>query len=186
MRPDRPRKRSRRIALVLMGVAPLALVACSSEEEREASYTSIEACTADGNAKYECEAAETKARATHEAEAPKFTSREECGAEFGLERCQQRTSGGGSFWVPMLAGFWISRVMQGSTPMSSYYAPLYRRQSGDYVRGFSPGPAGSTDDGDVRRGGFAPIHGAANHMHTVSRSGFGRSGSSHFSSSHGS
>lgn len=169
-------KRSRRAALLLMGAAPVILTACDGTEDRESAYTSIDACEKETGKRYECEAAEAKAREEHDRNAPRFETQAQCVAEFGDGRCQERTTSTGSMWVPFMAGFFIARAMRGSTEMSSSYAPLYRRRDGSLAR---TGLAGRDDDDDreisrAHSGRYYRVDRTPNRTVSVSRSGFGR------------
>src|SRR5690606_26894306 len=93
-------KRSRKTALVLMGSAPLLLVACARQPEVQTSeglFTSVEACAAETMNPSMCHQAFEAARAQADAVAPRYVSHEECEAEFGEGRCEVRQHAGGSF-----------------------------------------------------------------------------------------
>lgn len=132
-------KRSARIKLLLMGTATLALTACDEREEvaQAGVYDSVEQCLADGVYSDEyCRTSYKAAVDQHAAVAPKYQSIEECEADFGPGRCQigpqgqqQVSSGsGGSFFMPLMAGFLVGRLLDGGR---SYYGqPLYRPYAG--------------------------------------------------------
>jgi uncharacterized protein YgiB involved in biofilm formation len=175
-RDEQPRmKRSRRAALLLMGAAPVVLTACDGTEEREAAYTSIEACEKDTGKRYECEAAEAKAREQHERDAPSFATQAECVAEFGDDRCQERRTATGAGWIPFMTGFFIARSMRGTTQMSSDYAPLYRRRDGSLARGLVASREEESEPSHSHGGRYARVSTPPDHSTTVRRSGFGHS-----------
>lgn len=112
----------------LMATASFSLAACtqpapspsssSGQEgqwEETKSFQSVEACVASGEPAVDCGAADKAAREEALATAPRFGSQAECESEFGAEQCQEQksTSGGGSFFMPMLAGFMMARMMNG-------------------------------------------------------------------------
>ena len=91
-------KRSRTTALVLMGAAPLLLVACSKEPEvqtAEGLFTSVEACVDKTQNPYMCKQAFDQARLQAAESAPQFASVDECEGQFGQGQCgTQQTTGG--------------------------------------------------------------------------------------------
>src|SRR5947207_2306834 len=102
-------KRSRQAALVLMGASPLLLSACGEDAPQEAAFTSVEHCVSGGGTQESCVAAFDAAQAQHAKSAPHYSTHEACVAEFGADQCTQRTdSSGGSFWMPLMTGFFIS------------------------------------------------------------------------------
>ena len=95
-------KRSRKTALVLMGSAPLLLVACAQQPEVQTSeglFTSVEACASETMNPGLCREAFEAAQAQADEVAPRYTSLEECEAEFGEGQCGTRQHAGGSFVV---------------------------------------------------------------------------------------
>ena len=56
----------------------------------------------------QCEANFNEARNQHAAVAPKYTSQEDCQADFGDGRCEQapyKTTSGGSVFMPLMMGY---------------------------------------------------------------------------------
>src|SRR5690606_13494470 len=110
-------KRSRKTALVLMGSAPLLLVACAQQPEVQTSeglFTSVEACASETMNPGMCREAFDAAQAQADEVAPRYASLEECEAEFGEGKCATRQhAGGGSFVGPLMAGFVLSQMMGG-------------------------------------------------------------------------
>ncbi len=170
-------KRSKTTALLLMGTAPLLLSACSEEESvREGLYTSVEACVAQTNDRYNCEQAFTSAQQQAEAEGPRYASREECIAAHGADACNEvRHASGTSFFMPFMTGFLMAQMMRGGQPAGLASSPAYRTPTGAWQR-----PASA---GGVYRGGIggatamAPIAARPNVAPTVTRGGFGASAS---------
>ncbi|MCE1736779.1 DUF1190 domain-containing protein, partial [Enterobacter hormaechei] len=69
--------------------------------------------------------------------APKYATREECVAEFGEQQCTQppaqagvgqaqAQNSSGSFWMPLMAGYMMGRLMGGSSAPSQ---PLFTSNS---------------------------------------------------------
>jgi uncharacterized protein YgiB involved in biofilm formation len=80
----------------------------------------------------ECTTAYTNALKEAERTAPKYASREDCVAEFGEGQCQQNAAqagtapenqaqaqSSGSFWMPLMAGYMMGRLMGGGAGASS-------------------------------------------------------------------
>lgn len=74
----------------------------------------------------ECNDARTQAIAAGEKTAPRFEAIEDCESSWGAGGCveQKATTGGGSFFVPFMAGFMISNLIGGG---KKQFLPLYRR-----------------------------------------------------------
>jgi len=122
-------KRSHAITLGLMG-AGLAVFAWPFWEEdtvAAAAYESVDQCVADGRARDACKNALSEASAEHQRSAPRYTKREDCEAEFGVNACRElpASNGGGSaaaFFAPAMTGFLLANALG-----SGYAAqPLYR------------------------------------------------------------
>jgi len=185
-------KRSRQLALILMGQAPFLLVGCEeqvadTQQLKEGFYTSVDACIADGNPTDNCHKAYDSAQQHHATNDVKFSDRDSCYAQFG-DRCNERHESGGSIWVPLMEGFMLSQILRPNYPPTYAYAsPVYRQRDGQYARSFR--------DDEVGRSGFSstgsgsgvgsstsrstssttPVTSAPNRAITVSRSGFGSS-----------
>ena len=143
-------KRSSSLRLVLMGGAALTLGACDNPVE-VGIFETVEQCTVMGYSQSNCESAIADARKEHVKSAPKYASRADCEAEFG--RCEpgptasqqppqgpqnpqgpqgtpggeQSAFGGGSFFMPLLAGYMMGQMMGGNRYSGQ---PLYRPQAG--------------------------------------------------------
>ncbi|KZC19173.1 MULTISPECIES: DUF1190 domain-containing protein [Rhodanobacter] len=170
-------KRSKTAALLLMSTAPLLLTACDRNQSREGLYTSVEACVAQTNDSNTCQQAFAKAQQDAVATAPRFANREACEASYGKEKCAERNDGAShSFFGPLMTGFFLSQMMRNGVAANGFNsAPAFRDSNGGWQR-----PA--TGTGGVYRGGAGtatvPVNATPNRAVTVSRSGFGTSGSS--------
>src|SRR6476620_11484189 len=120
--PETPMKRSRTARLVLMGLAPVAISACSPSQEALV-YQTVDECTSAGVlSPSECRDAQAAAQATAQADPPKYTRRADCVADFGEQQCATTPHSSG-FFMPMMTGFLIARALDGrNTPPQ----PLYR------------------------------------------------------------
>ena len=178
-------KRSRKTALVLMGSAPLLLVACSGQPEVQTSeglFTSVEACATETMNPSMCRQAFEQAQAQADAAAPRYASLSECEAEFGEGKCATRQQAGGSFAGPMMAGFVLSQMMNtrggamapapgagpaAATAGATRTAPAFLSNQSGWLRP-QAGPGGATA---LARTGLQP-----DRAPTVRRGGFGRTG----------
>ncbi len=126
----------------------------------------------------ECKTAYTSALKEAERTAPKYASREDCVAEFGEGQCQQapaqagiapenqaQAQSSGSFWMPLMAGYMMGRLMGGGAgcqqqPLFSSKNPAspaygqYTDASGKGYGAAHPGPhRDRTENGDGAEAG---------------------------------
>jgi|SRR5690554_2878023 len=178
-------KRSSKTALLLMGSAPLLLVACARQPEVQTSeglFTSVEACATETMDPAMCRQAFEHAQAQADAVAPRYASVAECEAEFGEGQCATRQQAGGSFVGPMMAGFVLSQMIGGrggamappgagpaaATPGATRAAsPAFLSNQSGWLRP-QAGPGGATA---LARTSLQP-----DRAPTVRRGGFGRAG----------
>ncbi|MFC4729733.1 DUF1190 domain-containing protein [Coralloluteibacterium thermophilus] len=170
-------KRSKAAVLLAMGTAPVLLVACqpSAEEQlREGLYTSIEACTADGNELNACRDAMGQAQAAAVEASPQFASQAECEANFGEGQCEERrTQTGHSFFGPFVAGFFLSQMMRGGQAAGlAQGSPVYRDAQGRFARPAAPN-GGIYRPGAGGPAGFTQVTSTPNRAVTTARGGFG-------------
>ncbi|QBB69739.1 DUF1190 domain-containing protein [Pseudolysobacter antarcticus] len=185
-------KRSRQLALILMGQVPFLLVGCEeqvadTQQLKEGFYTSVDACIADGNPTDNCHKAYDSAQQNHAKTDVKFSDRDSCYAQFG-DRCNERHEGGGSIWVPLMEGFMLSQILRPNYPPTYAYAsPVYRQRDGQYARSFRDDEDRRSSSSGFSSGGgvgsstsrstsaTTPVTSSPNRAITVSRSGFGSS-----------
>lgn len=183
-------KRSASIALPQMrkwfAVKPLTvcigamfLSACGEEPELATIYTSIDECASENpNYMQECTSAYQEAKDEALRTSPKFVSEGDCEFEFGQDNCEYVSNQSSSFFMPFMAGYMMSRVVNGfgnnqrryySQPMFTSYARrsvfrgrwfnasgkdfgnLGRRDTKVYPSDFKKKP---TVNRTVKRGGF--------------------------------
>ena len=129
-------KRSRSIALVMMGAGTIALTACEEPQVEVSLFEDVEQCVNEpGASRAACEEAFGIAEEQHAAVAPKYTDQEACEADFGAAQCEQAPSqaaGGGSIFMPLMMGYMMGSMMSGRGGASAQ--PLYR--SADDPRNF--------------------------------------------------
>lgn len=162
MTATRRLKRSRSVALTTLTATAgtITLAGCTDDPMVEGQvFGTVAECISAGVAASECQAGYSQALADNANDAPRFESRDLCEGEFGAGQCQPGANGGGSFWVPLLAGFVIANAVNNVDididRRKRRYAPLYRSRSNGnwYYGGSNYGPMTSTGNG---RYGFAP------------------------------
>ena len=167
-------KRSRSIALVLMGAGTVALTACEEPKVDVSLFQDVEQCVDQpGASRAACEEAFQASEAQHAAVAPKYTDREACEADFGAEQCEpapQEAQGGGSIFMPLMMGYMMGSMMSGRGGVAPQ--PLYR--SADDPKTFRTADnrsvGATTGRATVSRAAAAPPTAKS---YTVSRGGFG-------------
>ncbi|VTN11788.1 Protein of uncharacterised function (DUF1190) [Raoultella terrigena] len=113
------------VALAVTAVFMLA--GCEKTDETVSLYQNADDCSAANPGKgAECTTAFNNATKEAERTAPKYATREDCVAEFGEGQCQQtpaqagvapenqaQAQSSGSFWMPLMAGYMMGRMMGG-------------------------------------------------------------------------
>ena len=115
-------RKSKSIRLVLLGSAGLALGACDEAPPPDARFfADVGECAATYD-EARCNEAFAKSRQAFTDEAPRYTRKEECETEFGVGNCEtETTSGGGSFFLPMMMGYMMG---------NAFNQPVYRGPDG--------------------------------------------------------
>ncbi|SFN44758.1 DUF1190 family protein [Xenorhabdus japonica] len=185
--------RSYRLAPVALAVsAVFMLSACEQNDETVSLYTNADECSQANPSKSEqCKTAYNNALKEAEKTAPKYASREECVAEFGEQQCTQAPAqagvgqtqaqaenSSGSFWMPLMAGYMMGRLMGGSSAPSQ---PLFTSKSasspanGKFVDATGKSYGSATAGGrsmTVPKTAMAPKPATTT---TITRGGFGES-----------
>lgn len=179
-------KRSKKTALLLMGAAPLLFTACQGEQPvqqvQEGLYTSVESCGRETGDVASCRVAFDQARQQAADRAPQYANRADCEQDYSAEQCtEQRTSTGHSFIGPMMAGFFLSRMLGGvggaGMAQQQQAAPAWRNKGDSWLR-----PTGAPGAAGAGRAGLAPVAMTPDRAVTVNRGGFGASGGNRSSS----
>ena len=133
-----------------VGIAALFVSGCGEEREDARIYTSLEDCNRDNpDATSRCEAAYQTALDEAARTGPRYNSEYDCEHEFGANQCRQYENNSGSFFMPFMAGFMVSRLL---SPNPYYSQPLYTSYSP-----YSPYRSrwmmadGYVFDGDIRK-----------------------------------
>ncbi|MBD2810699.1 DUF1190 family protein [Xenorhabdus sp. Vera] len=184
--------RSYRLTPVALAVgAVFMLSACEQNDETVSLYTNADECSqANPSQSEQCTLAYNNALKEAEKTAPKYATREECVAEFGEQQCTQapaqagvgeaqaQQNSSGSFWMPLMAGYMMGRLMGGSSAPSQ---PLFTSKSaaspanGKFVdatgKSYGPATAGGRSM-TVPKTAMAPKPATTS---TITRGGFGES-----------
>ena len=172
------------VALAVTAVFMLA--GCEKSDETVSLYQNADDCSAANPGKAaECTTAYTNAVKEAERTAPKYATREDCVAEFGEAQCTQapaqagmaaESQSSGSFWMPLMAGYMMGRLMGGS---GFAQQPLFTSKNaaspanGKFVdasgKSYGPATAGGRTM-TVPKTAMAPKPAVTN---TVTRGGFG-------------
>lgn len=178
------------VALAVTAVFMLA--GCEQNDETVSMYQNADDCAqANPGKSAECTTSYNNALKEAERTAPKYASREECIAEFGEGQCQQapaqasmagenqaQTQQSGSFWMPLMAGYMMGRLMGGGAGFAQQ--PLFSSKNpaspayGKYTdaSGKSYGAALPGRRATVPKTALAPKPATTS---TVTRGGFGES-----------
>ena len=149
-------KKSMAIRLVLLGSPGLTLAACAQSPPSDATFFStVEECIP-AKSEVTCRDAFVDSEKAFVAEAPRFTNKEQCEAQFGAGNCETRqTAGGtGSFFMPMMMGYMLG---------NAFSRPVYRGPNNGAMmqtggRFFNVGTfAGAGRTAPFQRGQFTPV-----------------------------
>lgn len=176
------------VALAVSAVFMLA--ACEQADETVSMYQNADDCSAANPGKSaQCTTAFNSAKEEAVKTAPKYATREDCVAEFGEGQCQQapaqagvgttnaESQSSGSFWMPLMAGYMMGRMMGGGMGQQQ---PLFSSKNpaspanGKFVdaSGKSYGAATPGRTMTVPKTALAPKPATTS---TVTRGGFGES-----------
>jgi len=176
------------LSLGTIAVASLAVAACEAPvpepmplPKTPIQFESPTECIAAGYEMTACSDAYKAALSKHEAEAPRYTQRQQCEDEWGSGNCKETgTASGNSTFMPFLTGYLLSSALNGNNGgyynYGGYYgSPIYRSRSGNVQLAPSGGNSIGTSTG-VRKVATAPIVApkpANVNTRSVSRGGFG-------------
>ena len=183
-------KRSRTVAITILGAAAFALAGCQEETVDAAAYPDLQSCTDAANAQgtfssADCKTAFAEATALHVEAAPRYDSLAVCEEQHGAEACAPEVtatgSGSGSIFLPLMAGYLMGNMLSGRAGTAANQ-PLYKTADGKFTNAartstFS-GNSGATKLGTSQftkppaTAGQSPMTRAT----AASRGGFGQSG----------
>lgn len=177
------------VALAVTAVFMLA--GCEQSDETVSMYQNADDCSAATGKAAECTTAYNSALKEAERTAPKYASREDCVAEFGEGQCQQtpaqagmapenqaQAQSSGSFWMPLMAGYMMGRMMSGGAgyqqqPLFSSKnpnSPAYGKYTDATGKNYGAATPGRTTT--VPKTAMAPKPATTS---TITRGGFGES-----------
>ncbi|MRS14369.1 DUF1190 family protein [Enterobacteriaceae bacterium RIT691] len=176
------------VALAITAVFMLS--GCEKTDETVSLYQNADDCSAANPGKSaECTTAFNTALKEAERTAPKYASREDCVAEFGEGQCQQapaqagmapenqaQAQSSGSFWMPLMAGYMMGRMMSGGMQQQPLFSsknpasPAYGQYTDASGKGYGAAQPGRTMN--VPKTAMAPKPATTS---TVTRGGFGES-----------
>ncbi|MDO5647774.1 DUF1190 domain-containing protein [Paracoccus sp. (in: a-proteobacteria)] len=187
------KKRSRTVALTILGASAFALAGCRDEQVDAQAFPDLASChaaAAQGGlfTAAECDTAFAEVQQLHVEAAPRYDSLAVCEEQHGVGNCgseQQATSGGsGSIFMPLLAGYLIGSMLGRAGAGTAASQPMYRNAQGGYTNaarttnfGSNAGRAQMGSQSFARpatTAGQAPMNRAT----AASRGGFGSSGAS--------
>lgn len=179
-------KRCVAVTLVLMGGA--ALTACGDAEVDTAVFDNVSQCVQSGTfSQDKCKSDYQAALASHEKTAPAYRSKEDCEAEFGTGKCEEKQgttqaasgtqttnnsgySTGGIF-LPMMIGYMMGSTFSGGRQMPPQ--ALYKQNgSSRYVNANGATVANRTGPAKFSSSSAA-VRAPATRTQTMARGGFG-------------
>lgn len=168
------------------------LAGCEQSDETVTLYQNADDCSAANPGKSaECTTAFNNAQKEAERTAPKYATREDCVAEFGEGQCQQtpaqagvapenqaQAQSSGSFWMPLMAGYMMGRMMSGGAGFQQQpvftsknpSSPAYGKYTDASGKNYGAAQPGRTMT--VPKTAMAPKPATTS---TVTRGGFGES-----------
>lgn len=138
------RKRSRTVALTLLGAASFAIAGCREEKVEAQAFPDLASCQAAAGegalfTPQECEAQFAEAEALHVEAAPRYDSLAVCEEQHGAGNCgseeQQMSNGGGSgsIFMPLLAGYLMGSMLGRMGGGMAAAQPMYRNGTGGFT-----------------------------------------------------
>ncbi|WP_300004814.1 DUF1190 family protein [uncultured Cedecea sp.] len=167
------------------------LSGCEQSDETVSLYQNADDCSvAHPGKSAECTTAYNNALKEAERTAPKYDSREACIAEFGEGQCQQapaqaslagsgenqaQAQSSGSFWMPLMAGYMMGRLMSGGAQQPLFSSknpasPAYGKYADASGKSYGAATPGRTMT--VPKTAMAPKPATTS---TITRGGFGDS-----------
>ncbi|PRY88763.1 DUF1190 domain-containing protein [Donghicola tyrosinivorans] len=133
-------KRSKTVALAIVGAASFSLAACREEAVDAQAFPDLQSCVAAVGptslfSEQDCQTAFNDAQALNAETAPRYDSLEVCEEQYGEGNCgseaQAVTGGSGSIFMPLLAGYLMGNLLGGGRGIGAQ--PLYRTSDGRFT-----------------------------------------------------
>lgn len=133
-------KRSKTVAMAIVGAAAFALAGCREEEVDAQAFPDVESCHAAAQGGQltvdQCDQAFAEAQKLHVETAPRYDSREVCEEQHGAGACgsevAQTGGGSGGIFMPLLTGYLIGSLLSGRAGMAGAQ-PMYRTADGRFT-----------------------------------------------------
>jgi uncharacterized protein YgiB involved in biofilm formation len=162
---------------MLASVSLIALSACEEPTVEAAVFEGLQQCLDNPDMDPDqCRDNFSAARTQHAAVAPKYSSAQDCQADFGAERCEKapyQTSGGGSVFMPLMMGYMMGSMLGGRGGVAAQ--PLYRSAGDSKSFRTADNKNVGSKTGRTRVANSAASRPSAK-TSTIKRGGFGRSG----------
>lgn len=157
------RKRSKSVAIALLGAAAFGLSACKEQETDARAFPDVQSCKAAARendfffSEADCDTAFAEAQATHLETAPRYESLELCEAEHGAGACGgdpavQAQGGGGFSFLPLLAGYMLGSMLGGGRGVMSQ--PLVKTGEGRFATPGGTAISSNTASGKLSTNAF--------------------------------
>ncbi|TCS55604.1 DUF1190 domain-containing protein [Primorskyibacter sedentarius] len=134
-------KRSKRVAIAILGAAAFTLAGCEEENVDAAAFPDLQSCKDEAALRgaitaQQCETAFAEAETLHVEAAPRYDSLQVCEEQHGEGACGSEAAatqgGSGSIFMPLLAGYLIGNMLGGRTGMAGAQ-PLYKTSDGKFT-----------------------------------------------------
>lgn len=134
-------KRSKRVAIVIVGATAFTLAGCREEQVDAAAYPDLQSCLDDAArdgmfSTQDCETSFSEAQTLHVEAAPRYDALAVCEEQHGEGACGSEAAatqgGSGSIFMPLLAGYLIGNAMSGRAGMTTAQ-PLYKTSDGRFT-----------------------------------------------------
>lgn len=134
-------KRSKRVAIAIVGATAFALAGCREEQVDAAAFPDLQTCLDQAPSlgvftSEDCRASFAQAETLHVESAPRYDSIAVCEEQHGEGACgseAEATQGGsGGIFMPLLAGYLIGNMMSNRAGMTASQ-PLYKTSDGRFT-----------------------------------------------------
>lgn len=137
------RRRSRTVALTILGAASFTVAGCREEQVDAQAFPDLASCQAavsDGGlfTAEQCQQAFAEAETLHVEAAPRYDSLAVCEEQHGAGNCgseaeQVDNGGSGSIFMPLLAGYLIGSMLGRAGGGMAAAQPMYRKATGGFT-----------------------------------------------------
>ncbi|MFY0620177.1 MAG: DUF1190 domain-containing protein [Pelagimonas sp.] len=133
-------KRSKHVAIAIIGAAAFTLAGCREEQVDAQAFPDLQSCTDAAErggffSAADCDAAFAEAEALHVEAAPRYDSQAVCEEQHGVGACGTEAAatqgGSGSIFMPLLAGYLMGNMLSGGRGTAASQ-PMYRTAGGKF------------------------------------------------------